>query len=59
MTMDQLRTKLADVNLSALARDTGLDLRTLRRIRNDPERSSVRLGTIEKIERALRKRAVQ
>ena len=51
MTMKQLRAILARANLSQLARQTGINIRTLRRIKAG-ETTDVKLSTITKIEKA-------
>ena len=51
MTMKQLRAILARANLSQLARQTGINIRTLRRIKTG-ETADVKLSTITKIEKA-------
>ena len=51
MTMKQLRAILARANLSQLARLTGINIRTLRRIKTG-ETADVKLSTITKIEKA-------
>jgi len=51
MTMKQLRAILARANLSQLARQTGINVRTLRRIKAG-ETADVKLSTVAAIERA-------
>lgn len=53
MNLETLRAKLKDANLSALAKSTGLHLRTLRRIKNSG--SSPTLATAELIAAGLRR----
>lgn len=54
MDLNTLKIKLAAVNLSRLARDTGINVRTLRRIRSG-QTGDVLLTTMEKIEASLKK----
>lgn len=54
MDLNTLKLKLAAVNLSRLARDTGINVRTLRRIRGG-QTGDVLLTTMEKIEASLKK----
>lgn len=54
-TLNHLRRRLAAVeNLSQLAKDAGINLRTLRRIKNGYTHD-VMLGTLERLEKALEK----
>jgi transcriptional regulator with XRE-family HTH domain len=53
MNLDQLRAKLRTANLSALAARTGINVRTLRRIKNSDSVPS--MGTADKIASGLRK----
>lgn len=48
MTLDQLRTALASCNLSKLSRDSGVHIRTLRRIKHQRS-DDILVGTINKI----------
>lgn len=54
MNIQTVRGKLQNVNLSWLAADTGVALRTLRRLKNTPD-ASVTTNTLARIERGLRK----
>jgi hypothetical protein len=56
MNMKQIRAMLARANLSEVARKTGLNLRTLRRIRNN-DSGTVMLSTALKLERLLKDQA--
>jgi transcriptional regulator with XRE-family HTH domain len=53
MNLDKLRAKLQAANLTALAAMVGLDVRTLRRIKNGG--SSPKLETAERIAAGLRR----
>jgi transcriptional regulator with XRE-family HTH domain len=53
MNLDKLRARLQGANLSALARQIDIDVRTLRRIKNSG--SSPTLETAEKIAAGLRR----
>lgn len=52
MDLNTLRLKLAAVNLTRLAKTTGINVRTLRRIKSG-QTSDVMLATMETLERAL------
>jgi DNA-binding Xre family transcriptional regulator len=54
MNIQTLRLRLHEVNLSRLAAEAGVALRTLRRLKNDPD-SSITTKTLERIEAGLRK----
>ena len=53
MDIQTLRTKLAAVNLTRLAKTTGLNVRTLRRIKSG-QTGDVLLATMEIIEKGLK-----
>jgi DNA-binding Xre family transcriptional regulator len=53
MDITQLRTALQACNLSKLSRDSGVHIRTLRRIKHE-KTEDILVGTIEKIKPHLR-----
>lgn len=54
MNLQTLRAKLAEVNLSHLARASGVSLRAIRRVKNVPD-AGCTVATVEKLAAALRK----
>lgn len=52
MSMAQIRRALSRTNLSQLARDTGMDLRALRRIKNG-QKDDIMVSTAELLSRHL------
>lgn len=52
MSMAQIRRALSHTNLSQLARDTGIDLRALRRIKNG-QKDDIMVSTAELLSRHL------
>ena len=54
MNLQTLRSRLAEVNLSHLAKASGVSLRAIRRVKNVPE-AGCNVATVEKLAAALRK----
>jgi DNA-binding Xre family transcriptional regulator len=53
MKLETIRAKLAHVNLTALAKKSGLSVRTLRRIKNDAGRTAT-LATVAILSKHLK-----
>lgn len=53
MNMETLRCRLSEVNISHLALRSGVSLRTIRRLKNEGERTA-NAATVERLASALR-----